>query len=113
MSKYASYAYGASLLLGGTMAYVSKGSLPSLVAGGGSGLCCLVLEILAVPNHPSTSTLSLSQSGVAFTVAGFMLSTYLKTQAPRALAIGSVSALASILYLYRGATSLPLAAKRS
>ena len=65
-------------------------------------------------NTSLRSSFSLTQSGVAFTVAGFMFSTYLKTQAPRALAIGGVSALATLLYLYRGVImTTPSSLKRS
>jgi len=101
MSAIASYTFGFGILFGGVMGYVSKGSVPSLMAGGGCGGLLVVFEYY-VRRHPEfKSALTLTQAGVSFAVAAFMLSSYLKSHAPRPLYIGATSLVASLCYISR------------
>lgn len=88
--------YGLLLIAGGTMGYVSKGSLASLVAGGISGVLALVSFAVARKCPRTGFILGLVVAagiGTRFTLA------YMKTPSDLALGIASLSFVLAILLL--------------
>ena len=95
--------YGVLLVLGGAMGYALKRSLPSLVAGGGTGLAILALEALQTARDRSLSFVQAALSGA---VAAYMLRNYFRSFEKRPLGIAAVSAVATLVFLAR-ATAPP------
>ena len=96
--------YGSALIAGGVAGFASKGSLPSLIAGAGSGAAFLALEAFARPS--TLRSFSFVQGLLAVLLSLGMGFRAARTGGSMPLGVAALSAAAAASFLLRAATSI-------